>query len=170
MSRPNNDQVTERGRRLAERQQRREAFQQAAEEIRQDRSFPRVLRRVAEEALRFQNQQFSDEGSSLSSLREAESILQTLAASDGDSEAFCALESESDSEQSVWSNYLNSHDTLDDPKEDDSEHTSTPEPTTTLPIILVERQSKDKTKRRPTPPPNRQAEKIEEHRPTPPPN
>ena len=117
-----------------------------------------------------QNQQHSDEGSSLSSLREAESILQTLAASDGDSEAFCALESESDSEQSVWSNYLNSHDTLDDPKEDDSEHTSTPEPTTTLPIILVERKSKDKTERKPTPPLDQEAEKIEERKPTPPPD
>mgnify|MGYP000665680474 CR=1 FL=1 len=97
MSRPTNDQVTERGRRLCERQQRREAFQQAAEEIRQDRSFPRVLRRVAEEALRLQNQKYSDKGSSLSSLREAESILQTLAEGDGEMEAFSALVSESDS-------------------------------------------------------------------------
>ena len=118
-----------------------------------------MLRRVAEEALRLQNQQHSDEGSSLSSLREAESILQTLAASDGDSEAFSALESESDSEQSVHSNYRNSHDTLDDPEEDDSEHTPTPELTEKLPIIPVERQSKDKIERKLTPAPERLVEK-----------
>ena len=103
MSRPNNDQVTERGRRLAERQQRREAYQKAVEEIRQDRSFPRVLRRVVEEALWFQSQQFSDEGSSLTSLREAESKLQNLAEGNGDAEVFAALESDSDSEESVQS-------------------------------------------------------------------
>ena len=85
MSRSTNDQVTERGRRLAERLQRQEAFQQAAAEIRQDRSFPRVLRWVVEEALHWQNQQYSDEGCSLSSLWEAESILQTLSTGDGDS-------------------------------------------------------------------------------------
>ena len=123
MTIPTNNPVTERGRRLAERLQRREAFQQAAEEIRQDRSFPRVLRRVAEEALRLQNQQYFNEGSSLSSLREVESILQTLTTGGGDSEAFSALESESDSEQSVQSNYRSNHDTLDDPREGDSEHT-----------------------------------------------
>ena len=96
-----NDAITERGRRLAERLQRRATFQQAAEEIRQDWSFPSVLWRVAEEALRFQNQQYSDEGSSLSSLQGAESILQIVAEGDEDSEAFFALESESDSERSV---------------------------------------------------------------------
>ena len=115
MSRPNNDQITERGRRFAERQQRREAFQQAAEEIRQDRSFPRSLRRVAEEALQFRSQQFSDEGSSLTSLREAESILQKLVGGNGDAEAFATLESDSDSEESVASRYKSSHDTPNDP-------------------------------------------------------
>ena len=78
MSRPTSDHTTERGRRFAERQQRREALQQAAEEIRQDQSFSRMLRRVAEESLQFRSQQFSDEGSSLTSLQQAESILQTL--------------------------------------------------------------------------------------------
>ena len=101
MTRPMNDPVTERGRRIVERLQRREAFQQAVEEIQQDLYFPRVLRRVVEEALWLQNQQFSNESSRLSSLREAESILQTLVVGDGDSEAFSVLESESDSEQSV---------------------------------------------------------------------
>ena len=82
-----------------------------ATEIRQDRSFPRVLRRVTEEALWFQNQQFSDESSSLTSVREAESILQTVAEADGDSEGFSTLESELDSEHSVQSNYRSSHNT-----------------------------------------------------------
>ena len=101
MSRPNNDHITKRGRRFTKRQQRREAFQQAAEEIRQDRSFPRSLRRVAEEALQFRSQQFSDEGNNRTSLREAESILQTLAGGDGDVEPFTTLELDSDSEESV---------------------------------------------------------------------
>ena len=114
MSRPNNDHITERGRRFAERQQRREAFQQAAEEIQQDRSFSRSLWRVAEEALQFRSQQFSDEGSSLTSLREAESILQTLAGGNGDVEAFATLESDSDSEESVASRYKTSHDSPND--------------------------------------------------------
>ena len=121
MSRPNNDQVTERGRRLAERQQRREDFQQVVKEIQQDRSFPRVLRMVAEELLRFQNQKFSNEGSNLTSLREAHSILQTIAKGDGESEAFLALESESDNERSVQSNYKSSHHTPDGLEDDESE-------------------------------------------------
>ena len=123
MTRPTNDLVIERWRRLAYRQQRREAFQQAAEEIYQDRSFPKVLQWVAKEALWLQNQQYSNEGNNLTTFRDAQSILQTLAEGDGDSEAFSALESESDSEQSVQSNYRSNHDTLDDPREGDSEHT-----------------------------------------------
>ena len=134
---------------------------------------------VAEEALWLQNQQFSDDGNNLSSLREVESILQTLAASDGDSEAFSALESESDSEQSVQSNYPSSHDTPDDPEDDDSKHTLTPEPTEEFPLVPVERQSADTSKRTPTPPPAEKrkectpsplaAEKIKERTPSPPP-
>ena len=115
-----------------------------------------------EEALRLRNQQYSDEGCSLSSLWEAKSILKTLATGNRDLEAFSALESESDNEHNVQSNYRNSHDTLDNPEEDDSEHTPTSEPRTTLPIILVEQQSKDKTKRIRTPPPDRRVEKVEE--------
>ena len=105
MSRPNDDHITERGRRYAEQEQRWEALQQAADEIRQDRSFSRTFRRVAEEALQFRNLQFSDEGSGITSLQEAESILQTLAGSDRDAEAFATLESESESEESVASRY-----------------------------------------------------------------
>ena len=124
-----------------------------------------MLQWVAKEALWLQNQQYSNEGNNLTTFRDAQSILQTLAEGDGDSEAFSALESESDSEQSVHSNYRNSHDTLDDPEEDDSEHTPTPELTEKLPIIPVERQSKDKTERKLTPAPERLVEKIEERKP-----
>ena len=85
MTRSTNDPVTDRRRRLIERLQRQEAFEQVAEEIGQDRSFPIVLRWVAEEALRLQNQQYPDEGSSLNNLGEVESIPQTLATSDGES-------------------------------------------------------------------------------------
>ena len=62
----------------------------------------------------------------MSSLWEAESILQTLTEGDGDSEAFLALESESDSEQSVQSNYKSSHNTPDGPEDDTSEGSPTP--------------------------------------------
>ena len=74
-----------------------------------------------EEALRFQNRQFSDEGSILTSPREAESILQMLAEGNGNSEAFSALESESDNERSVQSNYKSSHHTPDGLEDDESE-------------------------------------------------
>ena len=76
--------------------------------------------------IRLQNQRHLDEGSKLSSLREAESILQTLVIGGGDSEAFSALKSESDNEHIVHSNYRSSHDTLDKLEEDGSEHTLTP--------------------------------------------
>ena len=164
MSKPTNDQVTERGRRLCERQQRREAFQQAAEEIRQDRSFPRVLRRVAKHALRFQSQPFSDQGSSLTSLWEAESIMQTLADGDRDAEAFAALESDSDGEESVQSNYKCSHDAPDGQEEEESDDTSTLEPTEELPFVPGDRQSPIKTECAITPP----ADEAEDHTPTPP--
>ena len=96
MSRPNNDHITERGRRHAERQQRREALQQAVDEIRRDRSFSRTLRQIAEEARQFQVLQVSDEGSSITSLQDAETILQTLAGGDGDAAAFATLEADSE--------------------------------------------------------------------------
>ena len=164
MSRPNNDHITERGRRFAERQQRREALQQAAEEIRQDRSFSRTLRRVAEEALQFRSQQFSDEGSSLTSLQEAESILQALAGGDGDAGAFATLESDSDSEESVASRYKSSHDTPNDPEEDGSDGSSTPEPTEEITLEFGDRQSPRETDRIPTPP----TEEAKDRKPTPP--
>ena len=65
------------------------------EEIRLDRSFSRVIRQVAEESLWLQHTQYLDEGSSLSSLWDAESILHTLAADEGDSEAFSTIELDS---------------------------------------------------------------------------
>ena len=51
MTRPTNDPVAERPRRLTERLRKWEAYQQAAEEIRVDQSFFRVVRLVAEESL-----------------------------------------------------------------------------------------------------------------------
>ena len=56
MTRLTNDPIVERARRLAERLRKREAYQKAAELIRQDRSFPTEIRRVADESLRLQNQ------------------------------------------------------------------------------------------------------------------
>ena len=91
-----------------------------------------MLQWVAKEALWLQNQQYSNEGNNLTTFRDAQSILQTLAEGDGDSEAFSALESESNSELSVQSKYRRNNDTTDTPddlEEDDSEHTPTLEPT-----------------------------------------
>ena len=126
-----------------------------------------MLWRVTEEALRLRNQQYSDEGCNLSSLREPESILQTLATGDRDSEAFSTLESELNNEHSVHSNYQSSHDTPDDPEADDSEHTPTPEPETPLPIIL-DQQSKEKNDHVPTPPVDQQSMKKNNRILTPP--
>ena len=74
MTRPTNDPVAERVRLLAERLREREAYHQA-EEIRADRAFSRMIRRVATESLRLQQNHRLGEGSNLSNLREAESIL-----------------------------------------------------------------------------------------------
>ena len=62
MNRPTNDQVAERARRLAERLQRREAYQQTTKEIRHDQPFPKEIRWVAEETDRLQNQRHLGEG------------------------------------------------------------------------------------------------------------
>ena len=128
MTRPTNDPVTERARRLAERRRKREAFQQAEEEIRADRSFSRVIRRVAEESLRLQQNDYPDEGSSLSSLREAESLLQALAAGEGESEAFSAFESDSDGEHGAHTNYRSCNEIPDGPEDEESDTLQTPEP------------------------------------------
>ena len=128
MTRPTSGPVTDRARRLAERLRKREAFQQAAEEICSDQSFSKVIRRVAEESLRLQQDFHPDEGSSLSSLREAESLLQALAAGEGDSEPFSAFESDSDGEYSAHSNYRSSHDTPDGPADEESDTSPTSKP------------------------------------------
>ena len=164
MSRPNGNHITERGRRYAERQQRREALQQAADEIWQDRSFSRTLRRVAEEALQFRNLQFSDEGSGITSLQEAESILQTVADVDRDAEAFATLESDSDSGESVESRYKSSHDTPNDQVEEESDDSLTPEPTEEITLEFGDRQSPREADRTSTPP----AEESKDRTPTPP--
>ena len=176
MSRPNSDHITERGRRFAERQQRREALQQAAEEIQQDRSFSRTLRRVAEESLQFRSQQVSDEGSSLTNLQEAKSVLQALAGGDGDAGAFATLESDSDSEESVVSRYKSSHDTPNDPEEDGLYGSSTSEPTEEITLEFRDRQSPRETDCIPIQPaeeakarvPTTTAEEAKDRIPTPP--
>ena len=162
MSRPNNDHITERGRRHAERQQRREALQQAVDEIRRDRSFSRTLRQIAEEALQFQVLQGSDEGSSITSLQDAETILQTLAGGDGDAAAFATLEADSDSGESVESRYKSSHDT--NPTEEESDDPGTSEPEEDITLEFGDRQSPRREAQLPTPP----AEESQERLPTPP--
>ena len=129
-----------------------------------------------EEALLFQSQQFSNEGINLTSLREAESILQTLAIGDGDVEAFATLESDPDSEESVASRYRSSHDIPNDPEDDESDGSSTPEPMEEITLGYGDRQSPSKTKRTLTPPAEEAkdstltppAEEAKDHTPTPP--
>ena len=128
--------------------------------------------------------------SNLSSLRDAESILQTLATCVGDSEAYSAFESESDAEHNIHSNYRSSHDTPDELEEDGSEHTFKPESETMLPTQPAhegepdehsertnnrvptqpsDRQSEEKNNCVPAPPPDRQSEKTDDRVPRPPP-
>ena len=92
-----------------------------AKEIRQDQSFPRDIQQVAEEKVWLQNQQHSDEGSSLSSRGH-----KSLTTGVGDTKAFSAFESESNNEHNVHSNYRSSHDTLNESEEDGCEHMPTP--------------------------------------------
>ena len=122
-----------------------------------------------------QNQQYPEEGSILSSLCEAESILQTVATCDGESEAFSTLESKLTCEHIVQLNYRRSHDTRDDPQKDNSEHTPTPESETTLPIpptheINPDQQLERMDERVPTPPPDKQSKEKNYRVLTPPPD
>ena len=87
-----------------------------------------------------------------------------LANGDGDAEAFTTLESDSDSEESVQSNYKSSDDAPDGPEDDESDGSSTPEPTKELPLVPGDLQSPNKTKHIPTP----TAEKVREHARPPP--
>ena len=84
------------------------------------------------EAIRLHNQRHSDEGINLSSLRDTESILQTLAIGIEDMEVFSAFESELDNEHNIHSNYRSSHDVPDELEEDESEYTPTPKSETTI--------------------------------------
>ena len=83
---------------------------------------------MAEESLRLQQDSHSNEGSNLSSLPEAESLLQALAAGEGDSELFSAFESDSNGEYSAHSNYRINHDTPDGPANEESDTLPTLEP------------------------------------------
>ena len=155
MTRLAKDPVTDRARRLAERQRRREIFQQAAEEIRADRSFSNVVRRVAEETLRLQETAYPDEGSSLSTLRDTESLLQALAAGGGEPEAFSAFDWDSDGGYSGRTNYRSSNDTPDGPEGEESDTS----PTLELELTRLEPQEPvAKEERPPTP-------EVEEERP-----
>ena len=123
-----------------------------------------MLQRVAEEALRFQSQQSPDERISQTGLREAESILHTFAGGNRDAEAIATLELDSDSEESVQSDYKSSNDTSNDREDDASDGSSTPEPTEELPLVSRDQQSPNKTKCTPTP----TTEEVKGHIPTPP--
>ena len=83
---------------------------------------------MAEESLRLQQNDYPDEGSSLSSLREAESLLQALAAGEGESEAFSAFESDSDGEHGAHTNYRSCNEIPDGPEDEESDTLQTPEP------------------------------------------
>ena len=76
-----------------------------------------MIRREAAESLRVQQNFHPDEGSSLSILKEAESIMQALAVGEADSEPFSAFESDLDDEYSAHSNYRSNHDTPNRPED-----------------------------------------------------
>ena len=120
MTRPTNDPVTERERRLAERRKKLEAFQHAEEEIRTDRWLSIFIRRVAKESLRLQQNDYPDEGSCLSSLREAESLLRALSAGESKSEAFSACDSDSDGKRGAHTKYHSYNEVPDGPEEEES--------------------------------------------------
>ena len=118
---------------------------------------------MAEESLRLQQNNYPDEGNNLSSLREAESLLQALAAGEGESEAFSTFESDSDGEHSAHTNYRNSNDIPDGPEDEESDTLQTPELELTRlepPELEVEHPSEPKVEeeRPPTP-------EVEEQRP-----
>ena len=124
-----------------------------------DRSFSNVIQWVAEESLRLQHNPYPDEGSSLSSLRDTKSILQTLVVGERDLGAFSAIESDLDGEHSVQSNYRSSYDTREGPCDDDLENIRTLELETTKPTSPVnetgsEQQGKEMDEQGPTPPHN----------------
>ena len=105
-------------------------------------------------------------------MREAKSILQTLATGVGESKLLSALESDLDDEHNVHSNYRSNHNTPDKPEEDDLEHTPTPETETTLPTppfheINPDQQTERTAKSIPTPPPDQQSEEKNDCMPRP---
>ena len=117
---------------------------------------------MAAESLCVQQISHPDEGSSLRSLRDAESILQALATRDGDSKPFSAFESDSNSEYSAHSNYRSSHDTLDRPEDEESNTLPIPEPELTE-LEAPDRQAADQ----PPTPPHETSKEEEERPPTP---
>ena len=138
MTRPTNNPVTERARQLAERLRKHEAYHQAAEEIRADHSFSRVIRRVAAESLRLQQNQHPDEGSNLSSLGETKSIMQALAVGEDDLEPFSAIELDSDGDHSAHLNYRSNPNTSDGLADEESDNLPT------LELEITELESSEK--------------------------
>ena len=86
----------------------KEDYEKAAEEIRQDQSFPRRLWKVVAKTIRIRKRRDSGEISIITDLTVAESALQLLVVEGDDSHAFSALESgldsNTDKEKSVKSN------------------------------------------------------------------
>ena len=118
---------------------------------------------MAEELLRLQQNNYSDEGSSLSSLREAESLLQALAAGEGESEAFLAFESNTDEEHDAHPNYRNCNEMPNGSEDEESDTLQTLESELTRleptePIVEHPPEPEDEEERPPTP-------EVEEQRP-----
>ena len=110
---------------------KREAYQKAAEQVRQDQSFPRALRRIVEETIHLRKQCGSNEASSITDLADTESTLPILATKGEDSTTFFALELGSEhntnDDWSVKSNYCSSHRTPEETKDEALDQTSTEE-------------------------------------------
>ena len=117
-----NDPITERAKRLAGRQWRKEAYENTAEAIRHDQFFSGRLWKVVEENIRLWKQRDSEESSIVTDLTVAESALQLLVEGGDDSTAFSTLESGSDTDtdngKSTKSNYRSSHATPKDSKDE----------------------------------------------------
>ena len=125
----------------------KEDYEKAAEEIRQDQSFPRRLWKVVAKTIRIRKRRDSGEISIITDLTVAESALQLLATGGDDSTAFSALESRSgrdtNDEKSIKSNYRSSHRTLQ--KAEDFESTPPGEAVTNVQILPKEAATNLKT-------------------------
>ena len=76
---------------------------------------------MAKELLGLQQNYYLDKGSNLSSLREAESLLQALAAGEGEFESFSAFESDSYGEHDAHTNYRSCNEIPDGSEDEESD-------------------------------------------------